>query len=356
MTITPPSTEIESLETDIAALIEQLPSLKNGKWIQRALSTLVRIAGSEIDRLDWKILSASLQDMERGFQVFYPYRHVRKVTIFGSARVSPESGEYRMAVDFARYVTQQGYMVMTGAGGGIMQAGNEGAGAEKSFGLNIQLPFEQGANPFIEGDPKLIPFKYFFTRKLFFLRESDAIALFPGGFGTQDEALECLTLCQTGRYGPVPMVLIDRPGGTYWQEWDAYIRKNLVKTGLVSPDDPSLYTITDNLDVACEAINSFYRVYHSSRFVQDKFVIRLKTEISDACVEHLNAQFKDILVKGQIEKTQAFPEEAGDETLDLPRLVLYFNQRGFGRLYQMIAAINSLCTPPPAVTAHPELK
>lgn len=356
MTITPTSNGLESLQADIAELINQLPHLKHGKWIQRALSTLVRIAGSEIDRLDWKILSASLQDMERGFQGFYPYRHVRKVTIFGSARISPEADEYRMAVDFARYVTQQGYMVMTGAGGGIMQAGNEGAGAENSFGLNIQLPFEQGANPFIEGDPKLIPFKYFFTRKLFFLRESDAIALFPGGFGTQDEALECLTLCQTGRYGPVPMVLIDKPGGTYWQEWDAYIRKNLVQPGLVSPDDPSLYTITDNLDVACEAINRFYQVYHSTRYVEDKFVIRLKTDLSDADVEHLNDRFSDILVKGRIEKTQALPEEAGDETWELPRLVLYFNQRDFGRLYQMIATINQLLTPPPAVAAHPELK
>lgn len=356
MTITPPNMALESLQTDVATLINQLPNLKHGKWIQRALTTLVQIAGSEIDRLDWKILSASLQDMERGFKAFYPYRHVRKVAIFGSARVSPQSGEYHMAAEFARYVTQQGYMVMTGAGGGIMQAGNEGAGAENSFGLNIELPFEQGANPFIEGDSKLIPFKYFFTRKLFFLRESDAIALFPGGFGTQDEAMECITLCQTGRYGPVPMVLIDKPGGTYWQEWDAYIRKNLVEPGLVSHDDPSLYTITDNLDVACEAINSFYRVYHSSRYVEDKFVIRLKTSISDADVKHLNEQFNDILVKGQIEKTQAFPQETGDETWELPRLVLYFNQRDLGRLYQMISTINQMGAPSAVVVAHPELK
>lgn len=355
MTLTPPFDVLESLQVDIAELINQLPNLKHGKWIQRALSVLVRLTEEEIDRLDWKILSSSLEDMERGFQVFYRYRHVRKVTIFGSARISPDTPEYRMAADFARHVTQLGYMVMTGAGGGIMQAGNEGAGAENSFGLNIQLPFEQGANQFIEGDPKLIHFKYFFTRKLFFLRESDAIALFPGGFGTQDEALECLTLCQTGRYGPVPMVLIDRTGGTYWQEWDAYVDKHLVKRGLVSPADRYLYTITDSLDVACEAINSFYRVYHSSRYVEDKFVIRLKSPLSDVDVEQLNADFSDIFVKGQIEKTQPFPQEAGDETIELPRLVLYFNQRDFGRLYQLIAAINQLGTPSPAA-AHPELK
>lgn len=355
MTITPPSDALESLQADVAELINNLPNLKHGKWIQRTLTLLVRLAGEEIDRLDWKILSASMQDMERAFQVFYPYRHVRKVTIFGSARISSDSPEYRMAADFARSVTGLGYMVMTGAGGGIMQAGNEGAGAENSFGLNIQLPFEQGANPFIEGDPKLIPFKYFFTRKLFFLRESDAIALFPGGFGTQDEALECLTLCQTGRSGPIPVVLVDRPGGDYWKAWDAYVREHLVKTGLVSPNDPSLYTITDNLDVACEAINSFYRVYHSSRYVEEKFVIRLKTDLSDTDVEQLNADFSDILVKGQIEKSQVLPQETGDGTEKLPRLVLYFNQRDFGRLYQMIAVINRLGTPSP-VAARPERK
>lgn len=357
MTITPPSPDaIDSLQADMADLISQLPNLKHGKWIERALRVLVQLSGEEIDRLDWKILSASLQDMERGFKIFYRYRRVRKVTIFGSARIQPDTAEYRMAADFARCISQQGYMVMTGAGGGIMQAGNEGAGAENSFGLNIHLPFEQGANSFIKDDPKLINFKYFFTRKLFFLRESDAIALFPGGFGTQDEALECLTLCQTGRYGPVPMVLIDRLGGVYWQEWDAYIRRNLVASGLVSPDDPSLYTITDNLDVACEKINSFYRVYHSSRYVDDRLVIRLKSDISDEAIENLNEQFSDIVVKGRIEKTAALPKEAGDETIALPRLGLYFNQRDFGRLYQLIAAINQLETPPPIVAPRPEQK
>jgi hypothetical protein len=293
--------------------------------------------------------------MERAFQVFYPYRHVRKVTIFGSARITPNTPEYKLAAEFARYLAAQGFMVITGAGGGIMQAGNEGAGAENSFGLNIQLPFEQGSNPFIEGDPKLIDFKYFFTRKLFFLRESDAIALFPGGFGTQDEAFECLTLCQTGRSGPVPLVLIDRAGGTYWHEWDAYIRNNLIERGLVSPDDSSLYTITDNLEVAYEAINSFYRIYHSSRYVGDQLVIRLKSQISDANIEELNTKFSDILVKGKIEKSQALPQEMLDETTELPRLILYFNRRDSGRLYQLLATINQMGADSPAAT-HPELK
>ncbi len=355
MTSSPPFETLESLQADIADLINQLPNLQHRQLIQQALATILRLANSEIDRLDWKILSASLADMEQGFQIFYPYRHVRKITIFGSARTSPETPEYRIAVEFARRVTQLGFMVMTGGGGGIMQAGNEGAGREQSFGLNIRLPFEQEANPFIVGDPKLIHFKYFFTRKLFLLRESDAIALFPGGFGTQDEAFECMTLSQTGKFGPVPLVLIDRPGGNYWRAWSDYIHQHLVQQRLISPDDPNLYTVTDDLDVACNAITRFYQVYHSSRYVRDQLVIRLKSDLSDAEVEQLNANFSDILVRGRIEKSQALPQEDQDESADLPRLVLYFNQRDLGRLYQMIATINQLGTPSSAA-AHPERK
>ena len=345
----------DSFQAELTELIEQLPTLKHRQLIQQSLATIMRLAGSDIDRLDWKILSASLADMEQGLQLFHTYRHVRKVTIFGSARTSPESPEYLMAVDFARCVTQLGFMVMTGGGGGIMQAGNEGAGRENSFGLNIRLPFEQEANPFITGDPKLINFKYFFTRKLFLLRESDAVALFPGGFGTQDEAFECMTLSQTGKFGPVPLVLIDRPGGDYWRAWSEYIHEHLVQKGLISPEDPSLYTVTDNLNVACDAITNFYQVYHSSRYVSDKLVIRLKSGLSDAGIEQLNTDFSDILVKGRIERSQALPQEAQDETVGLPRLVLCFNQRDLGRLYQLIATINELGTPTPAA-AHPERK
>jgi uncharacterized protein (TIGR00730 family) len=331
-----------SLSEQLTELIEQLPTHQHGKLIQRALSALLRISGEEIDRLDWKILTASLEDLEQGFQIFYRYRHVRKITIFGSARIDPDSLEYRLAVEFARCVTQLGFMVITGAGGGIMQAGNEGAGREHSFGLNIQLPFEQGANPFIIGDSKLINFKYFFTRKLFFLRESDAVALFPGGFGTQDEAFETLTLCQTGKYGPAPLVLIDEPGGDYWLSWSEYIRKNLLKRGLISPEDPNLYTITDNLGVACDAIRDFYRVYHSSRYVSGQYVMRLTGELPDEQVEQLNEEFSDILVKGRIEKSRALPQEIGDETEHLPRLIFYFDRYSLGRLYQLINRVNQI--------------
>jgi uncharacterized protein (TIGR00730 family) len=348
---------IQSLQAKVNGLFARLPHLKDGDLFVQSLETLVKLAGDdEIDRLDWKILTASLQDMERAFTTFYPYRHVRKIAIFGSARIAPDTEEYRMAVEFAQCVTAQGYMVITGAGGGIMQAGNEGAGEGNSFGLNIQLPFEQGANPFIQDPKKLIFFKYFFTRKVFFLRESDALALFPGGFGTQDEAFECLTLTQTGKSAPVPLVLIDKPGGDYWHEWAKYIDNQLLKRGLISPDDPSLYTITDRLDVACNAISSFYQVYHSSRYVGDQLVIRLKAELSDAAVIFLNNRFGDILKQGQIVKSRALPQEGFDETSELPRLLLYFNQRDLGRLYQLIAAINDLGTPLPSDVAHPERK
>jgi len=356
MTSSPSFDILESLDADITQLIERLPTLKNRQFIQQALATIVRLADSEIDRLDWKILSAALADMERGFKLFYDYRHVRKVTIFGSARTSPDNPEYHMARDFARSVAQMGFMVMTGGGGGIMQAGNEGAGNENSFGLNIQLPFEQQANPVVHGDPKLIHFKYFFTRKLFLLKESDAVALFLGGFRTNDETFECMTLSQTGKFGPVPVVLIDAPGGDYWSAWSEYVDQQLIAKGLVSREDTSLYTVTDDLTVACNAITQFYQVYHSCRYVGDLLVIRLKTDISDADLEQLNADFSDILVKGRIEKSQVLPQEAQDETYNLPRLVLYFNQRDLGRLYQMIATINKIGHPSPEDRAHPELK
>ena len=347
---------LSNLKNDLSATIDLLPTLPNGKWIQRALEAILRLSETEIDRLDWKILSASIEDMERAFEIFYPYRHIRKVAIFGSARTSELVPEYQLAQDFAHLITQQGFMAITGGGGGIMAAANAGAGAENSFGLNIQLPFEQGANKYISGDPKSIAFKYFFTRKLFFLRESDAVALFPGGFGTQDEALETLTLCQTGRYGPVPLVLIDRPGGTYWRDWDSYLRKNLAATGLISPTDLSLYTITDDVRVAAEVIRAFYQVYHSSRFVGEEFVIRLKVAICDRDLDLLNREFGDLVISGKIVQVNvALAGELKDDTVNLPRLVFKYDRRDFGRLYQMIGKINQmsgdLC-----VNTHPEAK
>ena len=346
---------VSNINPKIAAQIAQLSTHKHQKLIQRALDAILRMSEEELERLDWKILSSSLEDLEKGFTTFFPYRHIRKISIFGSARIAPDTPEYKMAVQFARRITALGFMVITGAGGGIMAAGNEGAGADRSFGLNIQLPFEQNSNNFINDDPKLIKFKYFFTRKLFFLRESDAIALFPGGFGTQDEAFETLTLCQTGKYGPAPLVLIDRPGGDYWHTWNNYICHHLVTRGLVSIDDPSLYTVTDDINVACQTICNFYRVYHSSRYVKEQFIIRTKCELSDSTVEKLNTEFQDIVTSGIITKTQALPEEQDDSIEDLPRLVFYFNQKNWGRLYQMIEMINQSGTIPQE-QEHPEIK
>jgi uncharacterized protein (TIGR00730 family) len=347
---------LSKLKQDLSDTIDALPTLRNGKWIQRALEVILRLSESEIDRLDWKILSASIEDMERAFEIFYPYRHVRKVAIFGSARISDTTPEYQLAQDFAHSIVQQGFMAITGGGGGIMAAANAGAGADKSFGLNIQLPFEQGANKYILGDPKSISFKYFFTRKLFFLRESDAVTLFPGGFGTQDEALETLTLCQTGRYGPVPLVLVDRPGGTYWRDWDRYLRKNLATTGLISPTDLSLYTITDDVRVAAEIIRTFYQVYHSSRYVGAEFVMRLRVPICDRDLDSLNQEFGDLVASGKIvQMTTPLAGESDDALAELPRLVFKFDRRDFGRLYQMIGKINQmggeLC-----LDTHPETK
>ncbi len=347
--------DLSNLKIALNNTIDCLPNMSNGKWIQRALEAILRLSEAEIDRLDWKILSASIDDMERAFQIFYPYRHVRKIAVFGSARTSPNAPEYQIARDFAQLITQQGFMTITGAGGGIMAAANEGAGAENSFGLNIQLPYEQGANRYIAGDPKAIAFKYFFTRKLFFLRESDAVALFPGGYGTQDEALETLTLCQTGRYGPVPLVLVDRPGGTYWQDWDKYLRKNLAAPGLISPEDTSLYTITDDIQIAAETIRNFYRVYHSSRFVGDEFVMRLKVDLCDRDLDLLNAEFGDLAASGNITRTMALLPESDDPTVDLPRLKFKFDRREYGRLYQMINALNQMSDDFCGDT-HPETK
>lgn len=357
MTTSPSFDPSEALRADINRLLDHAPSMKHGELIQLALATILRMAEDDIDRLDWKILNASLQDMERAFRAFYPYRHVRKISIFGSARIAPGTPEYEMTVEFSRKVADLGFMVITGAGPGIMQAGNEGAGRDKSFGLNIQLPFEQGANPFIEGDRKLVPFKYFFTRKLFFLKESDALALFPGGFGTLDEAFECLTLSQTGKSAPMPLVLIDRPGGSYWHDWLEHVEKQLLKRRLISPDDYSLFTITESIDEACAAIARFYSVFHSCRYVGNRLVLRLNTDISQEVVDELNQNFSDILLKGQIEKSNALPQEAQDMKIGKARLLLHFNQRDLGRLYQMIAFINRLGSEEePQDSSHPERK
>jgi len=355
---------LSNLQRELEQLLARLDSQPHGDLIYQALQIFTNIADEELERLDWKILRSCLRDMHQALRVFAPYRHTRKISIFGSARTVDTAPVYHMAVKFAQAASAAGFMIITGAGGGIMEAGNKGAGPEKSFGLNIELPFEQGANPYIEGDPRLIHFKYFFTRKVFLIKETDAIAVFPGGFGTQDEAFECLTLCQTGKAPPTPLVLMDVPEGTYWQRWDQLVQEEFCGAGLISNEDRELYRICTNVEEGLEYLSGFYRVYHSCRYVGDRLVLRLNQDISDAALADLNRDFADILLSGSIERTAPLPREIEDEqptnrpqlthTLHLPRLILHFNQRDYGRLYQLIYRLNGLATA--TATYHPERK
>jgi uncharacterized protein (TIGR00730 family) len=354
MAIIPSTSDIKALAEDLHKLVDNLESTEHGELIYSALKAITQLSQTDAERLDWKILAGSLQDMQKAIAMFYPYRFNRKVSIFGSARTHADAPEYRQAYDFAEQITQRGFMVVTGAGGGIMAAGNEGSG-ENSFGLNISLPFEQTSNGFVPEDSRLVKFRYFFTRKLYFVKESDAIALFPGGFGTQDEFFECLTLCQTGRTTPRPMVLMDKKGGDYWKQWDIFVQEQLIARGLIVKEDRSLYKITDDIDEACQYISSFYSVYHSCRWVGNLFVIRLNFEITDEHLDRLNDNFSDILIKGKIERSQALPKEANEQhIIDLPRLIMHFNQHSFGRLQELITAINDTCDSGNPMVCHPE--
>ncbi len=297
-------------------------------------------------RGDLKIISRSIKELRYAFKVFTPYRRNRKVTVFGSARCQPDDPNYQMAVEYGKRMAAEGWYVVTGAGGGIMEAAHVGAGASQSMGLNIMLPFEQEANHVIKGDPKLVNLKYFFTRKLLFVKEVHAIAVFPGGFGTQDECLETLTLVQTGKRDLMPIILIGDPKEKYWDDWSQFVNDELIQSGLISPDDTSLYHITDNVDDAVEEIMKFYAVYNSMRYVRGKLVLRLHFEPSDELVERLNDEFGSICESGKIKKTTAHHLEADDEHLvDLPRLMLQFNRRDIGRLRQMIDLINDELAP-----------
>jgi uncharacterized protein (TIGR00730 family) len=305
-------------------------------------STIAKLQRDQTARGDLKILSRTLLELRYAFKVFRPYRRRRKVTIFGSARTPPDEPGYQAAVELGRKMAEHGWMVITGAGGGIMEAGHVGAGKEASMGLNIMLPFEQGANRVIAGDPKLVTMKYFFTRKLMFVKECSALVCCPGGFGTLDEALETLTLMQTGKQTMLPLVLLDHPEGSYWSDLGEFIKKQLLAGGMLSPDDVSLYRITNDVDVAVQEILTFYRRYHSMRYVRDRLVFRLKERLSEEKLEQVRTQFADILVDGTYEQTTALDEEAGEPDLaGLPRLVFHFDRRSLSRLRLLINAINA---------------
>ncbi|HPY30819.1 MAG TPA: LOG family protein [Verrucomicrobiota bacterium] len=334
-------------DPELTRRIEELIRYKGGGYNEENVADIIENALKLLtdvqDRGDVRVIQTANRELRYAFRLFAPYASTRKVAIFGSARTAATKKEYAYATEFGRKMAAAGYMVITGAGPGIMQAGHEGAGPEMSFGANIRLPWEQSANPVIREDKKLVTFKYFFTRKLIFVRHADAIALFPGGFGTMDEGYETLTLMQTGKSQLMPLVLIDRPGGTYWKTWDKHVREHLLRDELISPDDLNLYRITDNTDEAVKLITRFYRNFHSTRFVRDLFVIRLKHAPTDSALEAMNEDFEDIIIGPPIQRIEPTPEEREDrEHLDLQRIAFGFNRRDYGRLRQLIDVLNSL--------------
>jgi uncharacterized protein (TIGR00730 family) len=301
------------------------------------------LAGDHADRLDLKITAAALKEMRAAFKMFMPLEGTPKVTVFGSARTRSDDPLYDQARRLARHLADAGWMVITGAGPGIMAAAAEGAGRDQSIGISIRLPFEETPSDVIAGDDKVVAMKYFFTRKLMLIKESSAFVCLPGGFGTQDETFELFTLLQTGKASPAPVVLLDVPGGSYWTRWREYIDAELVSAGLVSPHDHELFLITDDVDEAVAEVQRFWRSYHSIRWAGDRLVMRLRHEPTDEEVAELNATFTDVLVGGAIERSLPLPAEVSDrDNLELPRLVMRFDPRKAGRLRALIDAVNDL--------------
>jgi len=331
----------QPIDDCIVDLIEMAGGSPHSDLVKEIILTATKLVGDGTSRGDLKILNSTLKELRYAFKVFAPWRDQRKVTIFGSARLTPDRPAYRQAVEFARRMAEIDYMIITGAGPGIMQAGHEGAGRDKSFGVNIRLPFEQSANPVIQDDPKLINFKYFFTRKLSFVKETSAIVLFPGGFGTHDEGFEALTLMQTGKGYLMPLIYLDPPGDRYWDEWEAYVDRQLVNRGMVAPEDKYLFTVTEDVEHAVREIQAFYSVYHSQRYVRDTLVLRVNRRISEAVLAGLNEDFSEILHGGVIEQRGPFPDEANEPKIaHLPRIAMKFDRQHFGQLRALIDRIN----------------
>ena len=334
--------------TDNAQLNDEILALV-GKWNQPAFSddfaemiaSLHKLSQQDPTSSDIVLFKRSMAELRYAQSVFAPYRQVRKICIFGSARTRPPAKVFACAREFASLMTKAGYMTITGAGDGIMGAAQLGAGAEKSFGLNILLPFEQAANEVIRDDPKLVTFRYFFTRKLTFLREASAVAAFPGGFGTLDEALEVITLMQTGKARLIPLVLVDQPGGRFWKNFLHYVSENVMADKLISPEDFNLFKWTDNIEDARDAVLRFYHNFHSYRFVGPYLVIRLQRALSDDKLEHLRREFLSIYDPGEMIQRDALPQESNEPDLaQLPRLCLTFNRIHFGFLRSLIDRVN----------------
>lgn len=327
-------------------LIEQLlgmAEVHHPKIIREMVLSALKTGQENDYPADLKMLRATMKEMRYTSKLFAPYRDRKKVTIFGSARSTPDEAIYQKCVTFSRQLVRLGYMVITGGGPGIMQAGNEGAGPDNSFAVNIRLPFEQETNPVMENSTNSITYKYFFTRKVAFLKEADAVALFPGGFGTLDEAMETLTLIQTGKNPPIPLVLIDDDDGSYWEPWFDFIKQVLLKRGLISGEDFSLFTITRDPFEAAQIIADFYRNYHSSRWVGQTLVIRLNKVLNAQQLTTLEEEFSEIIEPGcHLEMSGALPEEQDQpDLLDLPRLTFRFNRRNYGLLKAFLRRLNA---------------
>lgn len=330
----------EAANQNLEALLEDLQVPGESRlFYGQLLTTVLKLFEDGADLGDLKITNSVLKELRYAFKVFSPYHDIPKVTVFGSARTPPDSPISQQARLFARRMVEQGWMVVTGAGGGVMGAAQEGAGRESSFGLNIRLPFEQEVNPWIAADPKLINFKYFFTRKLFFLKEANAACLFPGGFGTSDETFELLTLMQTGKSPIIPVVLLDVRGGDYWQQWAQWVRDQMVRRELISPEDFSLVCITDEVEQATAEIFGFYEIFHSSRFAEDNLVFRLRQPLAAETLAALQRDYADILL-GPLEQRHGPLLTEGEEWPSLWRLIIPFTRSRYGRLRQLIDAIN----------------
>jgi uncharacterized protein (TIGR00730 family) len=331
-----------TIDKAIDDLMETAGGIQRPEYVRDMIIAALKAGQEDDTRADLKLMNTTLKEMRFTSKIFGPYRNVRKVTVFGSARTKPHEPVYGMARAFGKKLAESGYMVITGGGAGIMQAVNEGAGPEHSFGVNIRLPFEQKPNPVLEGNPRLITYKYFFNRKVAFLKEADAVALFPGGFGTLDEAMETLTLVQTGKRNPLPLVLVDEPGGTYWTKWIRFFEDELLAHGYIGTSDFSFFERVDSVDTGVSKINRFYSRYHSLRYVNGKLVIRLTSPLAPHHISKLKDRFQDILLQnGDIVLSEALPAEADEpEIAHLPRLAVDFERNDFGRLRSLIDAIN----------------
>ena len=331
----------EDINESISRLVSKIGKKDNEKYLKEIISSICKLSEVDINSGDWKLMSRSIKELKNSFKAFTPYRDKRKVAIFGSARTPEENPLFKMAEDFSRDITKKDFMVITGAGGGIMEAGNKGGGDE-SFGVNIKLPFEQSANDYIRESNKLVSYNYFFIRKLMFIKESDATVLFPGGFGTLDEAYEGLTLIQTGKSLPRPIILMQNEGDDYWQKWVSFFTEIMLRDKYISPDDMDLFSICENNNDAIQKITSFYKTYHSLRYVGDNAVIRLNNSISSDNIASLNDAFKDIVVEGKISACEPFPDEVSTrDQLKKFRIAFKFNKINFGRLVSMVRMINS---------------